>query len=334
MSEASVKFKSISDAILQIQTLKAERRYSEIVALTSAFPDSILAAHPSLLIAQAGSLSHLRNHTAAQRTLERGANTIRRSQDIRLISQWGLLLGIQYLHTGNTIKGVHYLEDAITAAESVGNLRVVADASNSIGVVHSFRGDVTEGLMFFRRALYAWQSLGSSHGVGMAHHNIAMLLRDWGDLREALVHFEEAEAFYTREGIAEERINLRSEKALCYADIGDEKLARLLSNHALDELTSSTSGAVVAAAYRVAAIIDARAGYDVQAYGHLVVALQALGSEDAGILRAEILEEFAVLLKRMTSPKADAHYQLAHDAYGRVTSVRHQARLRDRYGSA
>ena len=331
MSDARPTLDPVADVIFQIPSLRKQRRYRDIVALVSVFPKEILSAHPYLSIALAGSLSHLRRHADARYILEGARSSIRRSADQELSMRWRLLLGIQYLHTGAVPNAAALLGQTLSAAESTEHLSIVADASNSLGVVHSFRGELSDGIIMFKRALFAWQRLGSAHGIGMAYHNMAMLLRDWGDPADAIYYFDKAELYYSRAGIPEETINLASEKALCHADLGDIQMANLLSERALLEVADGYSTAMVAAAYRVAGMLNAKSGDHIQAYIHLKAGLFALGQQDAGQLRPEILEEIAVLMNTMKHPKADVYYRLALKAYATICSTKHQARLTERF---
>lgn len=316
--------------LIEIDRLRRARRYRDILRLVDSVPPNLLRSTPSLMLAKAGSLSHLRRHSEALAVLIDAEVGVRTANDRWSLSTWQLLLAIQLIHSGRVLAARSLLQEAIAEAVVHAYPRILADAYNSLGVCHSFLGQVDHAVLMFKRALTAWQGLGEPRGVAFANHNIGLVFREWGDPWRAEPYLQVADSYYMVDGIVEERISILAERALLYCDLGDDRLSKKLATRALAG-SESLSAAVRASALRAMGTVTCRFESAAIGEGILHEALDVLGNEHAGLLRGEILEELAVLVAKRDPNSAKDLLDDALNSYKEVGSQRHCERLRSRF---
>ena len=85
-----------------------------------------------------------------------------------------------------------YLGRAAALAETIGDLRVQANAVGALAGLAHDRGQSAAAHRGYSRALGLRERIGDSRGIAADHNNLGLLARDLGDLDEAREHFRTA----------------------------------------------------------------------------------------------------------------------------------------------
>lgn len=319
----------------QIRYLRKSRSFAEIRQLLERLSRAELLEDLELCLALASALSYLKCHSQAKLLLLQAEPHVTRPSNKGFLRRWQLLLAIQLIEDGALHHAEQLLLESLAVSEKHSDHRLIADNNNSLGVIQSFRGEVMHAVTYFRRSLVAWQKLGDAQGVGIAHYNLGLVLREWGRTAESVPHFNHAEDYFSREGIDEERVHVTAERALLFSDLGDLVLAERLARTAVQEASALTVVGIKAAALRALGAILQRAGKLDESERTLREALRVLAKEKAGVIRAEVLEELALVSVGLEK-HADAERCVAEAAseFLRIGSTNHYDRLKRRYASA
>ena len=183
---------------------------------------------------------------------------------------------------------------AATSAEA-GDHTLAAAASNNLGVVRTLQDRTQEALTAYNRALLASRRLGDRRGIAQAHQNLAILYRELELGRESAAHFRDAHAHARAAGSEDIMGRADEERALLFLAEGDEPLACVSAQRALERLAAIDDATGMGEALRVLGIAALRRRDAERARADLA---QAHGrGVDTGnvLLQAETLEALAVL---------------------------------------
>lgn len=102
------------------------------------------------------------------------------------------LLAYYYDHSGNSLKALEYLYDALERTKESNDLERMAKTYNFLGLVHESLDQDKEALEYYRKSLSLWESLQDAYMEGVLLENIANVYAENGDNKQALEYYNKA----------------------------------------------------------------------------------------------------------------------------------------------
>lgn len=101
--------------------------------------------------------------------------------------------GLSYFHMSRNhlIAAEDHARAALEVAESLGDMRGLADSYKMLGVIADYRGDLDASVDYLARSLALYRQMGDLPRIAIACNNLADSLRLQGRLDEALAEMEE-----------------------------------------------------------------------------------------------------------------------------------------------
>lgn len=101
-------------------------------------------------------------------------------------------IGLSYVHTGKTEKGIDYYERSIEQSKRVGNLRTLAFTYANLAETLAFEKRFDEAMGYLRKALETFYRIEDRLSIAHTHMIFGLLLTEKKELEEAVVHFNMA----------------------------------------------------------------------------------------------------------------------------------------------
>lgn len=137
-------------------------------------------------------------------------------------------LGTVAWYKGDYNKALRYYLQSLTIMEKIGNQKGLSDAHNNIGMVHYYLGNYEKTIEYYYRSLRIDEQLGLEGGVALSHNNIGGVYdeignkkAEAGNYKEAAFNFDMALKEYQESMKISEKLNDKSNLALCYDNLGN-----------------------------------------------------------------------------------------------------------------
>jgi len=198
---------------------------------------------------------------------------------------------------------------AAASFEADDQLRL-AFACNNLGAVQWSLGDFSAAANSYRRSRVACMRLGYTRGIGIAGANLAMAHRELGQYKLALNEVRRAISYHREAGAQDMLPTAELELGLLLHLTEDSRLAELMSERAREGFHRLGRRSSVAEADRVLGIIACDTARHDEARARFSNALRTARRLENRMLKAEILEELAVLAafenhRRRSDKRAD-----------------------------
>lgn len=328
----TIRSNSSTSLLERARSLYSDRRYGALLNLVEAADENrSVRAEPELAILVVSSLDHQFRFNEAAAAIERLSHFILLSGNDGLVRRWRNLHAGQLIRKGRLTDAGDLLASTLSTAEKFCDSRAAIIAANGLGIVASIRGYVDDALLFYGRAINAALQKGDSINVGRARYNTAVVLREWGRLEESEKNFLIASDYFERKGIVQELVFLTAERAILHLMQRDLLLAESLSDFSLRRARTIRNPFLLASSLKCRAVVVAAKGYLATAKNLLHEADGVLGSPGDPLIRAEILEELAVVSVLQGSGGSE-HQEEAEGIYARLGAPRQIERMRGRMG--
>jgi tetratricopeptide (TPR) repeat protein len=239
------------------------------------------------------------------------------------------VLGGIAFEQGKTDEADARFEAALRTARRLGDVSLVARATNNLASIAHLRGKLTLATSLYESALTVFEQEASSKGEAQTCHNLAILRRERGQSDEAANYADRAVRAARRSGdFALESLTLagRAEAALKRGDLErarrDVLAARRIARRTRDGLglaeAARLSGAIALAEnHPTEALFEARQGYQrAHRLGALPIATEC----------AELAARACRMLQRMRQSRR--FYQIAVDGYHTLGAAQALRKLR------
>lgn len=312
------------------QGLYRERRFGAVLNLLEAEDgEASIRTEPELAILVVSSLDHQFRFSDATAAIKRFGRLILLSGNECLIRRWRNLHAGQLIRMGRLTEAGDLLTSTLSRAEEVYDSRAAIIAANGLGIIASIRGHVDDALRFYGRAIHAALQKGDSINVGRSRYNMAVVLREWGHLEASEQNFSLASDYFERQGTIYEVVFLAAERSLLHLMRGDRLLADSLSDFSLRRARIIRNPFLLANSLKCRATVLVEKGFPAMAENLLHEAEGVLGATGDPLIRAEILEELAVVSLLQGSGHS-GHREEAERIYVRLGAPRQVERMRHR----
>lgn len=320
------------ELIQEIGKLREQRRFSDIALKLGRRDKEGSLREPALIVELADAYNVLFRYDEGLGVLRTHRRLILSTGNGTLIRRFLYAFSIQLRYRGRIRMAQRIAEELMVAVVEDVDQRLQASLYNGLGIGAAMVGEVDRALTWFGRATLTWQKMGDSRQMGLAHYNCGLIANLWGRIPEAAASFDLAEEYYGREGTLEEKLCVRSSRALVAMAEGDEILAEELADWCLAESEKVESVSLRASILASKGKLCLMGGRIVDAERFFRSALKQAATTGDVFDQAEISGELAIALKMRGSLKeSDKLLTESIEKYSSFGGYPYARRIRNRY---